>query len=122
MGYLEIIGIGYLFNIASYGLAIMVAVLNMVVAVLFGSKMQLFEQGKILKKLQVDYYDLKPQVPKGISMEGEDLAIFFPFMQVLTVFKFLFFSVKYGMNSYLIMKMEQKIYIMERWIKENKEG
>ena len=122
MGYLEIIGIGYLLNIAGYGLTIMVAVLNILVLFLTGSKLQIFEQSKKLNELKAHYDILTPLVPSSFLFDKEDLGMFFPFMGIFAALKFFYYSAKYGMNNYLIMKLEQKIYIMERWLNDNKDN
>jgi len=118
MGYLEIIGIGYLLNIASYGLVIIIAIINTIMAFSFGSPLDILEQSKALKSLQTDYNELKQLVPKNVSRTPEDVALFFPFMLVFSVFKLLFFSLKYGMNNYLIYKMQARLTKMETWLKE----
>jgi len=119
MGYLEIIGIGYAVNILAYVFIILISILNVIVNMLYGNAIDLMAESTVLKTLHAEYYELKKLVPKNISGTPEDKALFFPFMLLVPTFKLFFFSMKYGMNNYLALRIIKKNTEMKEWIKAN---
>ena len=110
MSTLEIIAIGYLFNIAIYAISIVYITIVMVTLQIIDK----VEYAKLImivqqKKSRAEFLN------KNIkSYKKYNLGFLFPFMKITLLWKFIYFSLKYGVYNGIIYILELEVDKLEQ--------
>ena len=115
MGYLEIIGIGYLFNLFAVILILILILVMGIMEVFTKNPIEVMAQNRVYLQTIEEFKLKKITVPSDVYKNLVDYGIYFPFGYIFRTLQFLVFSFKYGPMRYMTYSLRARIIRIDRY-------
>jgi len=115
MGYLEIIGIGFLFNFAGLLAIITISILMSIIGLFTKDMLVQMEEAKALQIVYNELKELQKDLPYRAGAGFLDYGKWFPFGFILPLIHFIIFATIHGPTIYMINKISKRIERLEAY-------
>lgn len=115
MSILDIVLLGYVINVLGLILSIIYVVIGSTVTAVKKGPEEIAKRNLVLQRLSREIQELREGVSWQFKHDKDNYAIFFPFMQVMSVLKLLAGSLRFGIHDYLLYRMHIEVQRLENY-------
>jgi len=115
MPILEIIGIGFLLNIAGLIVVIALSILMTIISLFTKDMLVQMEEAKALQIVSDELKELQKDLPYRAGADFLDYGKWFPFGYIFPLVHFIIFATIYGPTMYMVIKISKRIKKLEAY-------